>query len=160
MYLQHQHPNGLCRRCLHDGFDLFRGNQQIINRCKNVTDVFVLILLLYELPVIYYCSNLRRRVMADLSRPLVGSSRKSIRGRVRISSPILTRRLSPPLRPRRCQLPMGVSAQSWRPISTMVLSTMAFTADRDRVPESRMFAEKFTVSRTVSVPIRSSDCVT
>lgn len=39
-------------------------------------------------------------VKAHLSRPLVGSSRKSIRGRVKISMAILTRRFSPPLSPR------------------------------------------------------------
>lgn len=94
--------------------------------------------------------------MYYLSRPLVGSSRKSNRGLMRISSAMLTRRFSPPLMPRRCQLPMTVSAQSCRPISTMVPSTSARFSSLGILSGSRRRAEYEIVSRTVSVPIRLS----
>ncbi|BAS90183.1 Os04g0528400 [Oryza sativa Japonica Group] len=97
---------------------------------------------------------------AYLSRPLVGSSRKRRRGRMRSSRAMLTRRFSPPLTPRRCQLPMTVSAQSWRPISTMVPSTRARLSSRGILSGSRSIAEYPIVSRTVSVPIKLSSCVT
>jgi hypothetical protein len=38
-------------------------------------------------------------------------------------------------------LPMGVSAQSWRPMSLMVLSTMAFLSACDIPSGNRRFAE-------------------
>ncbi|CAA6668974.1 unnamed protein product [Spirodela intermedia] len=63
---------------------------------------------------------------------------------------------SPPLIPRRCQLPMGRSAHSTRPISSSVLSTTVVTS----FPGTRSRAEYATVSRTVSVPRNVFSCVT
>jgi hypothetical protein len=98
--------------------------------------------------------------VTHLSRPLVGSSRNRSRGRMRSSRAMLTRRFSPPLTPRRCQLPMTVSAQSCRPISAMVPSTSTRLSSRGILSGSRSSAEYPIVSRTVSVPIRLSSCVT
>uniref|UniRef100_A0A0A9DMU4 Uncharacterized protein n=1 Tax=Arundo donax TaxID=35708 RepID=A0A0A9DMU4_ARUDO len=55
---------------------------------------------------------------------------------------------------------MTVSAQSWRPISTMVPSTSARLSSRGILSGRRSSAEYPIVSRTVSVPIRLSSCVT
>lgn len=95
-----------------------------------------------------------------LSRPLVGSSRKSNLGRIRISRAMLTLLFSPPLTPRRCQFPITVSAQSWRPISMIVLSTSARFSSLGILSGSRRRAEYHIVSLTVSVPIKLSSCVT
>lgn len=96
----------------------------------------------------------------NLSRPLVGSSRKSKRGLIKISKAMLTLLFSPPLIPRKCQFPITVSAQSCSPIATMVLSTSALLSDRDILSGKRSLAEYHIVSRTVKVPIRLSSCVT
>lgn len=95
-----------------------------------------------------------------LSRPLVGSSRKSNLGLMRISRPMLTLLFSPPLIPRRCQLPMTVSAQSWRPISIIVPSTKARFSSRGILSGRRRRAEYEIISLTVKVPIKVSSCVT
>lgn len=96
----------------------------------------------------------------NLSSPLVGSSRKSNLGLMRISRAMLTLRFSPPLIPRKCQFPITVSAQSWRPISTMVLSTNAHFSAQGILSGRRSLAEYEIVSRTVRVPIKLSSCVT
>uniref|UniRef100_A0A7N0TG11 Uncharacterized protein n=1 Tax=Kalanchoe fedtschenkoi TaxID=63787 RepID=A0A7N0TG11_KALFE len=71
---------------------------------------------------------------------------------------MLTRLFSPPLIPLKCQFPITVSAQSCRPISTIVLSTKACLSDLFMLSGSLRFAEYMIVSRTVSVPIRLSSC--
>lgn len=95
-----------------------------------------------------------------LSRPLVGSSRKSNRGLMSISRAMLTLLFSPPLIPRKCQFPITVSAQSWRPISMIVLSTSARFSCRGMLSGSRRRAEYHMVSLTVNVPIKVSSWVT
>ena len=95
-----------------------------------------------------------------LSNPLVGSSRNSNRGLMRISSAMLTRRFSPPLRPRKCQLPTGVSAQSCNPISKIALSIMVSFSSLNIAVGNRRYAEYVMVSLTVSVPVNVSSCVT
>ncbi|CAA6669548.1 unnamed protein product [Spirodela intermedia] len=67
---------------------------------------------------------------------------------------MLTRLFSPVLIPRRCQLPIGVSVQSRRPISSMVPSTRRFFSDHGIFSGSRRFADM--VSLTVRVEIRLS----
>uniref|UniRef100_A0A0A9GCP5 Uncharacterized protein n=1 Tax=Arundo donax TaxID=35708 RepID=A0A0A9GCP5_ARUDO len=95
-----------------------------------------------------------------LSRPLVGSSRKSSLGLISISRAMLTLLFSPPLIPLRCQFPTTVSAQSCSPISTIVPSTRACFSSLGILSGRRRRAEYEIVSLTVSVPIRLSSCVT
>uniref|UniRef100_A0A0A9EWP3 Uncharacterized protein n=1 Tax=Arundo donax TaxID=35708 RepID=A0A0A9EWP3_ARUDO len=54
---------------------------------------------------------------------------------------MLRRFFSPPLMPRRCQLPMARSAQSRRPISSSVSSTTRRTSDLRRLDGRRSSAE-------------------
>jgi hypothetical protein len=53
-----------------------------------------------------------------------------------------------------------VSAQSWSPIATIVLSTKALLSDLDILSGNRNLAEYQIVSLTVNVPIKLSSCVT
>jgi hypothetical protein len=99
-------------------------------------------------------------IVINLSSPLVGSSRKSNLGLIKISRAMLTLLFSPPLIPRKCQFPMTVSAQSWRPISIMVLSTSKRFSDHVILSGRRSRAEYEIVSRTVRVPIKFSSWVT
>ncbi|KAB8109833.1 hypothetical protein EE612_046331 [Oryza sativa] len=62
---------------------------------------------------------------AALSRPLVGSSRKSSRGRVRISRHMLRRFCCPPLMPLLDRPPIRVSRALVSPISLTVSSARA-----------------------------------
>ncbi|KAF7072965.1 hypothetical protein CFC21_078030 [Triticum aestivum] len=68
---------------------------------------------------------------AALSRPLVGSSRNSSAGRVRISMQMLTRRRWPPLIPLCIHPPMRVSAAPSSPISRSVSSALSRFAAAD-----------------------------
>ncbi|CAA6655702.1 unnamed protein product [Spirodela intermedia] len=60
---------------------------------------------------------------------------------MRISIAMLTRLFSPPLMPRKCQFPITVSAQSWRPISLIVLSTRSLLSFHGMLSGSRSPAE-------------------
>lgn len=95
-----------------------------------------------------------------LSRPLVGSSRYIKRGRVKTSTAMLSRRLSPPLSPFKCQLPTFVSAHVLSPISKIVCSTILFMSAFDKELGSWSCAAYWIVSRTVNVPVRMSSWVT
>ncbi|KAK7381802.1 hypothetical protein VNO80_00349 [Phaseolus coccineus] len=83
------------------------------------------------------------------SSQLVGSSRKSNLGLIKISKAMLTLLFSPPLVLRKCQFPIIVSAQSCSPIVTMVLSTNALLSVHGKLSGKRKRAEYDLVSCTV-----------
>ncbi len=71
-----------------------------------------------------------------------------------------TRRRWPPLTPRMCQLPMTVLAASVRPSSATTPSATSAGVGSPGALRSRRRAAYKMVSRTVSVPISTSSCVT
>mmetsp|Transcript_111576 Transcript_111576/g.315579 ORF Transcript_111576/g.315579 Transcript_111576/m.315579 type:complete len:260 (+) Transcript_111576:1180-1959(+) len=99
------------------------------------------------------------------SKPVVGSSRNTMEGRVMSSTPMLTRFLSPLLMPFRLGPPIGLSQQSDSPSdrnsSEMWLCNCPVASSLDRcVAGSRSLAEKRRASRGVSVAKNSSFCIT
>jgi hypothetical protein len=94
-----------------------------------------------------------------LSKPLVGSSRNITEGSWMMSTAMLTRRFSPPERPRFMSLPTMVSATWSMPSSRMVSCTMAcFSAHV--LSGMRNRAAYKSVSFTVSKGNNASDCIT
>lgn len=88
---------------------------------------------------------------------LVGSSKIKTSGAAINSSPMLTRRISPPLIPRRATSPIRVSATSDKPSCCMTSSARACLTASGMFSGSRRCAANRRVSRTVDVGARISD---
>mmetsp|Transcript_22804 Transcript_22804/g.55376 ORF Transcript_22804/g.55376 Transcript_22804/m.55376 type:complete len:219 (+) Transcript_22804:1391-2047(+) len=105
--------------------------------------------------------NVRTTLYAELeSSPEVGSSRKRIFGFVMSSTPIDTRRFSPPEIPRISSFPIRLSAQLSRSRSFRILSTKTSRFCSDRFPGSLIFAENVRASLGVCVGYSASSCIT
>mmetsp|Transcript_4797 Transcript_4797/g.16526 ORF Transcript_4797/g.16526 Transcript_4797/m.16526 type:complete len:224 (+) Transcript_4797:903-1574(+) len=87
-----------------------------------------------------------------LSSPVVGSSRKRMPGLVRSSVPMLTRRFSPPLRPRTNSSPMRESATLPSPSREIICDTRLKRSSRWVSCGRRSLAWNHMCSRTVAVP--------
>lgn len=94
------------------------------------------------------------------SSPEVGSSRISTAGSWITSTPMLTRRRSPPETPRMLSLPMRDAATWVNPSSTIRASTRASFSAMGTTEGSRRRAEYSNVSRTVSMGKSASSCMT
>mmetsp|Transcript_29224 Transcript_29224/g.75252 ORF Transcript_29224/g.75252 Transcript_29224/m.75252 type:complete len:235 (+) Transcript_29224:1898-2602(+) len=97
------------------------------------------------------------------SRPVVGSSKKRIRGLASISTPIFTLFLSPPDKRSpvsSCALPTRRSCTCSIRSMRMVSTTLLFLSCSDRVPSKRSRALISSVSLTVREGMRSSCCGT
>lgn len=93
------------------------------------------------------------------SSPEVGSSRNKMRGSWMMSTPMETRRLSPPETPRWPSSPMMVLATLTRPSLSSKLFTLATLVAFDWDCGSRKKAENMSVSLTVSIGYRRSSCM-
>ena len=97
---------------------------------------------------------------ANASSPDVGSSRKTSVGFMTSSIPTEVRFFWPPEIPRIISSPMYVSAQSSRPRSTSIRSTIARFSSIDTDDGSRSIAENMIASRGVCVATSRSCCIT
>jgi len=103
-------------------------------------------------------SRLRPEMMSTtlaafvLSRPVVGSSRNMRPGHMSSSTPMLTRRFSPPDSPLTNSSPIVLSTTRWRPSWPITSHTRAFFSPSGASPGIRSTAWKVRCSLTVAVP--------
>mmetsp|Transcript_7039 Transcript_7039/g.17459 ORF Transcript_7039/g.17459 Transcript_7039/m.17459 type:complete len:253 (+) Transcript_7039:1371-2129(+) len=94
------------------------------------------------------------------SSPVVGSSSSSTPGRVSSSTPMDTRRFSPPLSPRTNASPMNACATRDRPSCSATTRTRSWMVSRGVPWGMRRDAWKVRYSHTVEVPGRMASCCT
>ena len=95
-----------------------------------------------------------------LSRPVVGSSRNMRPGHMSSSTPMLTRRFSPPDSPLTNSSPIMVSTTFRSPSWETTSHTRAFFSSRDVCRDMRSTAWNKRCSQTVGVPGRTTSCAT
>ena len=116
--------------------------------------------------IVRCCVRARSRIIditwndAAESSPDVGSSRNISAGDDTSSTPIDTRRRSPPDTPRMITFPTLESATRSSPRSVITRSTRSPFSALDTEPSIEKSAEYLRFSRTVSAPSSASSCIT